>query len=81
MDHQSKTWCKFVFGLTVISFSTWRNKRLINLVLAGDDLQGDGEFIMVVTLFWRSFKIQIGHTGFFDHNKHQWAKFYFQLIR
>lgn len=81
MDPSRKEWLNHTIGLFTVSVTTWRNKRPFNLVLVCQNLQGDAELIAVSTVFWRSFKIEIGRSSFFDHGKHKWAEFDFRLFR
>lgn len=81
MDQKRKEWLDLTIGLSTFSVTTWRNKRPFNLVLACQNLQGDAELIAVSTVFWRSFKIEIGRSSFFDRGKHKWAEFDLRLFR
>jgi len=81
MSTESKEWLNLTIGLCTVSLTTWRNEvRPFNLILMCQDLQGDADLIAVTTVFWRSFKVVIGRSGFFDRGKHGWAEFDFRLF-
>ncbi len=67
-------------GLTTIDIDTWHAKRPCNLILTCQNLQGDADLIFVATALWRSVKITLGRSSFFDNGKHAWAKFDWRLF-
>ena len=50
------------FGL---KFEFFKNPRFSNLVIIKDDLQGDGQWLFIPSLFWIAFKIDLGIPDYY----------------
>lgn len=70
------------FGLNTLELKTAKNPgRLFNVVLCCQNLQGDADLVLAVTLCSRVFSVTLGRSSFFDHGRHQWAEFNLRLFR
>ena len=65
-----------------LSYKFFRNNtRPFNIVFSGQDLQGDAEFIVAITIFYRAVRFEYYVANFFNHGKNSKLKFYWKLFK
>lgn len=70
--------CKyFLFNL-----DTFKTPRFFNMISIAKNARGEGEFVFIISLFWRAIKIELNLPSFYeDHeNFKEWDKRIFPPI-
>ena len=57
------------FGSFALTFKIFRHPRFFNVICEKDDLQGDGEWLLVLSFLWTAFSVELLVADYFCYGR------------